>query len=234
MTNVKALISLIPGRASRILIPYGNSTAGLEHQTPAVSAIKYFSVGLDNYLEGQARSSSSLLCKTFLGGCDATKDKAWTARISWPATVCMLHFPLSSTDVTNSTSLQTPAEFTISVVEGTGSIESSTTSHDRIIKVEVRSAGVPVPPQSPLSIFRRKSTRNESSFNNARQAEPFHDDITQSSRPAADDSLVFDIVVEPLLFGVVPMESWYTGAVVVSSIIIGVLATSVLFRVTSI
>lgn len=130
--------------------------------------------------------------------------------------------------------MQTPAEFAISIVEGTGSVESSTPSHDRIIKVEVRSAGVPVPPQALLSIFSRKSTRNESSSTNARQAEPFHDDITQSSRLAAEASLVFDIVVEPLLFGAVPMGSWYTGAVVVSSIIIGVLATSVLFRVTSI
>jgi hypothetical protein len=45
---------------------------------------------------------------------------------------------------------------------------------------------------------------------------------------------VYDIVVEPLLFGAVPMGSWYTGAVVVVSIIIGVVATSVLFKVSSI
>lgn len=53
-------------------------------------------------------------------------------------------------------------------------------------------------------------------------------------RSHGEDALVFDIVVEPLLFGAVPMGSWYTGAVVVLSVVIGVTASRVLFKVASI
>lgn len=127
---------------------------------------------------------------------------------------------------------QTPAEFTVSIVEGSGSVP--TPRHDRMIKVEVRSAGVPIPPQSLLAIFSRKSTQNGSSSANVGQDEPSRDKAISAPRSEGEDALVFDIVVEPLLFGVVPMGSWYTGAVVVASIVIGVVAASVLFKLTSI
>lgn len=90
--NVKALISLIPGNPTRISVPYGNSAQTSGHQGPAVSAVKYFSLEFDDYLAEQTRSADPWLCRTFLGGCDVAKEKAWTARISWPATVCLL-FP---------------------------------------------------------------------------------------------------------------------------------------------
>jgi hypothetical protein len=66
------------------------------------------------------------------------------------------------------------------------------------------------------------------------QAEPPRDETTRSHRSHGEDALVFDIVVEPLLFGVVPMGSWYTGAVVVLSVVVGVVSARVLFKVASI
>jgi hypothetical protein len=66
------------------------------------------------------------------------------------------------------------------------------------------------------------------------RAEPPRDESTQSRRSHGEDALVFDIVVEPLLFGIVPMGSWYTGAVVVLSVVIGVVAARVLFKMASI
>jgi hypothetical protein len=77
--------SVIPGQSIRVPIsPIELSTISGESEVT-----KYFGVQLDEYLKDQARSDiQPWLCKTFLGGCDVAADKAWTARISWPATVC--------------------------------------------------------------------------------------------------------------------------------------------------
>lgn len=123
-----------------------------------------------------------------------------------------------------------PAEFAISIVKR----PPLTSGHDRILKVEVASAGVAIPPQSLLGIFGRDHIQRSTGVTTGREGESIHGNIAASSASEREDALVFDIVVEPLAFGVVPMGSWYTGAVVVASVIIGIVMTSVLFRIAPI
>ncbi|GHJ88320.1 hypothetical protein NliqN6_4722 [Naganishia liquefaciens] len=194
---------LIPGQSHRISIA-GADFASADGQAATVT--REFRVLLDEYVKNQTDSDVRLWsCQAFLGGCDATADQAWTARISWPAT--------------------TPADFKLAV----GGVADAKTGggHDRIIRVQVDRTGITVPPSGPLRMLSRQLDSESPLI-------PAGDAVEAASLPivadAAEEDLVFDLVIEPLLFGVLPLKSLQTAVAVIVVAVMGSLMMSVLFN----
>jgi hypothetical protein len=123
---------------------------------------------------------------------------------------------------------QTPAEFRISVVEDlAGTDTASKPSHDRIIKVQIVRSGVAVPPSGPLNIFSREPNP---ALRNVTQEGEALSDARSAVQYGGEESLVFDLVVEPLLFGVLPLGSLETGMAVVITAVVGSLILSGFFK----
>jgi hypothetical protein len=121
-----------------------------------------------------------------------------------------------------------PAEFMISVIEDlAGTDTASKSSHDRILKVQIVRSGVAVPPAGPLNIFSREPN---SALHNLTQVGEALADATSAVQRGGEETLVFDLVVEPLLFGVLPLGSLETGVAVVVTVVVGSLIASGFFK----
>ena len=120
---------------------------------------------------------------------------------------------------------KTPADFKLAV----GGVADAKTGggHDRIIRVQVDRTGITVPPSGPLRMLSRQLDSESPLI-------PAGDAVEAASLPivadAAEEDLVFDLVIEPLLFGVLPLKSLQTAVAVIVVAVMGSLMMSVLLN----
>ena len=140
-----------------------------------------------------------------------SKRGSWTVRLSWPATVSpSLSRPLSSfparkvlgSDPSLVGSSQMPSDFKLEIIPWKSArTDLTSSSHDRLLRVTRWPTGIRIPEGTPLTSW----THSPASVD--REAED------------QEDKIIFDILVEPLTFGVIPSTAWPTiGSVVMMAI----------------
>ena len=120
-----------------------------------------------------------------------------------------------------------PADFKLSVIEGVVDAGvASHNGHDRIIQVQVERTGVTIPSSRSLRMF---SPRVNTEMRRLPSERAVGADAILVPY-AIEEDLVFDLVVEPLLFGMLPLGSLETGVMVTVSAIVGSFLVGTILR----
>ena len=140
-----------------------------------------------------------------------SKRGSWTVRLSWPATVSLnpslplFLFPVRKSidsDPSLAGSSQMPSDFKLEIIPWKSArTDLTSSSHDRLLRITRWPTGIRIPEGTPLTSW----THSPAS----------------ADREAEDqkDKIIFDILVEPLTFGVIPSTAWPTiGSVVMMAI----------------